>query len=171
MALQILNRQALANIQDLTTPSATAKYPIGFEVSIMDNSTGYMKKYIYVKNLNDVTAAKAAVVVGLSGTAGSELVIAAPATSAVYQIAGVVNMAVAANYYFFLQIYGDTTVVSTTDTVAGNTAILANGVTTVTDSGAATETGETIGVIKTTATGSVDVSLFLLGKRIIIVTP
>ena len=170
MALELLNRQTLASITDLTTPTATAKYPIGLEVSIMDNSTGYMKKYIYVKNLNATTSAKAAMVVGLSGTAGSELVVAEPATSAVYQIAGVANVEVAANYYFFLQVYGDTTVVSTTDTTVGNTGILANGVTTVTDSAAATVTGETIGIIKTTATGSVDISLFLTGERIIIVT-
>lgn len=170
MALELLNRQSLASITDLTTPTATAKYPIGLEVSIMDNATGYMKKYIYVKNLNATTSAKAAMVVGLSGTAGSELVVAEPATSAVYQIAGVANVEVAANYYFFLQVYGDTTVVSTTDTTVGNTGILANGVTTVTDSAAATVTGETIGIIKTTATGSVDISLFLTGERIIIVT-
>ena len=171
MSLFILNKQALANIDDLTTPSATAKYPIGYEIVLQDSITGYMKKYIYVKNLNASTTAKSALIVGLSGTAGSELVVTTPATSAVYQIAGVANTAVAANYYFFLQTYGDTTVVSTTDTTAGNTGILANAVTTVTDSAAATETGETFCVIKDTVTGSVDCDVFLVGKRIIIVTP
>lgn len=168
MALEILNRQALGNITDLTTPTATAKYPIGFTVSLMDTATGYMKQFIYVKNRAASLAAKATSTVALAGTVGAELVTAVPATSTVPLIAGVANVAVTANYYFFLQVYGDTTVTTAGATTAGNTGKLANGAATITDELGSTETAKTLGVIKTTLSGAGDATVFLINKRVAI---
>lgn len=168
MALEILNKQALGNITDLTTPTSTAQYPIGFVVSLMDSATGYMKQFMYVKNRNATLAAKATATIALSGTSGAELVTAVPATSTVPLIAGVANVSVTANYYFFLQIYGDTTIATAGATTAGNTGKLANGVATITDEAGTGETAKTLGVIKTTLSGAGDATVFLINKRVAI---
>lgn len=168
MAEQFYSRQALGNIADLSTASATAQYRVGTEVETIDNSTGKLRKYIYIKNSASSLAAKATSVITLSGTNGAELVAGVPATSTVYILAGVSNITVAANYYFWLQTYGDTTVTTAGGTTAGNTGKLANGVATITDESGAVETAKTIGIIKTTLSGAGDASVFLIGKRITI---
>lgn len=168
MALEILNKQALGNITDLTTPTATAQYPLGLVISLMDTATGYMKQFMYVKNRAASLAAKATATIALSATAGAELVTAVPATSTVPLIAGVANVAVTSGYYFFIQIYGDTTITSAGATTAGNTGKLANGAATITDEAGVTETAKTLGIIKNTLSGAGNASVFLINKRVTI---
>lgn len=168
MAEQLYSRQALGNVADLSVASATAQYRVGTEIETIDNSTGQLRKYIYIKNSGSALAAKATSIIALSGTTGAELVAGVPATSTVYILAGVSNISVTANYYFWLQTYGDTTITTAGATTAGNTGKLANGVATITDEAGSAETAKTIGIIKTTLSGAGDASVFLLGKRITI---
>lgn len=168
MAEQLYSRQALGNVADLSVASATAQYPVGTEIETIDNSTGQLRKYIYIKNSGSALAAKATSIITLSGTTGAELVAGVPATSTVYILAGVSNISVTANYYFWLQTYGDTTITTAGATTAGNTGKLANGVATITDEAGSVETAKTIGIIKTTLSSAGDASVFLIGKRITI---
>jgi hypothetical protein len=166
MAEQTYSRQALGNIADLGIASATAQYKVGTIAQTIDNTTGQLKKFIYIKNSNATLTAAESSIITLSSTAGAELVAGVPATSAVYQLAGVAPITVAANYYFWLQIYGDALTLTTDGVTLGNTVILANGVATVTDSTGAVELANSVGIAKTGCTGAGTITTFLLGKRV-----
>ena len=168
MAEQLYSRQALGNIADLSVASATAQYPVGTEIETIDNATGQLKKYIYIKNSAANLAAKASSVITLSAVAGAELVAGVPATSTVYILAGISPIAVTANYYFWLQTYGNALTLTANSVTTGNTVKLANGVATVTDESGVAETAKTIGIAKSDCTGAGTVTTFLIGKRITI---
>lgn len=166
MAEQTYSRQALGNIADLGIASAVAQYKVGTIVETIDNSTGQLKKYIYIKNSNATLTAAESSIITLSATAGAELVAGVPATSAVYKLAGVAPITVPANYFFWLQIYGNALTLTTDTVVLGNTVILADGVATVTDSTGTAELANSVGIAKTGCTGAGVITTFLLGKRV-----
>jgi len=163
MSKTVYQRLALGNYLDLTVPTATAEYTLGVEVEMLVSGETAKKVYKYVKAGSALTA-KGAYVIANTGTPGAEVTTAAPATTAVPVQGCVANVAFTSGYYGFVQIEGDTTVVSTGATTKLNTATLANGVTTVTDEAGTTETALTVGIFKDTLGATGDATLYLLGN-------
>lgn len=157
----ILNKQALKSAEDLTTPTSTAKYGLGFEVETIDENDD-VRKYIYVKNGSGALTAADAVVVTPAFS------VATPATAAFTVIGGIANVAVAANAYFFLQIKGKTIASTAAGVTANNTGKLTNTNKTVTDESGAVQTAKTFCVFNEglAAAGKASVTLFGIGQQI-----
>ena len=153
---------------DLINPTSTqnASYVLGQEVIVRDGSgsSKAVKRYKYIKATGALTVNNCYLIT-YSNTAGAEITTATPATSSVLRQYGIAPIAFTSGYYGFLQIEGDCTVASTTDTVAGNTGKPANGVTTVSDEGAATISASTILVYKASRTGAGSAAAFLIGRN------
>jgi hypothetical protein len=153
---------------DLITPSTTALYSLGTVLTV-DDGSGYIKQYMYVLADSNIAAKEAMQIID-GVTAGAQFTTQTPAATATATCyGGVANVAIPSGYYGFLQIKGKTTCVSTGATTLGNTVDLADTLRTVTDSGAATITTATLGIVNTNAIGSADVEVNLIGERIIIV--
>ena len=161
MAEFLLNKQALKSAEDLTTPTSTAKYGLGFEVETIDENND-VRKYIYVKNGSGALVATDAVVVTPA------FAVATPATAAFTVIGGIANVAVSANAYFFLQIKGKAIATTAGSTTANNTGKLTNDAKTVTDESGAVQTAKTFCVINEAlaSAGKASVTLFGIGQQI-----
>lgn len=153
MAEFLLNKQALNSAEDLTTPTSTAKYGLGFEVETIDENKN-VRKYIYVK-AGAALDAKDTVMVNAG------FVAVAPSTSAFAKITGVANVGVASGDFFFLQIKGQTIAKSAGNTTADHYTKLITALKTVTDSGSIV--ASTNAIINESRTGAGDVSITLLG--------
>ena len=152
-------------LEDLSTPSSTAQYPLGHEVSIID-SNGILQTYKYVKAAAGLTAG-GAYVIEPDLTAVRKT--AVPATSAVAKEFGFAPVAFTINYYGFLLVEGKiTNAASAGATASGNTCSLANGVITVTDETGAVETAKTVGILGTTAIGAGTVTVLVKRKSVTI---
>ena len=153
MAEILLNKQALNEAGDLKKASEVQEYGLGFEVETIDENKD-IRKYIYVK-AGAALDAKDTVMVNPG------FVAVAPSTSAFAKITGVANIGVASGSFFFLQIKGKTTAVSTTDTHANYYTKLVTTVKTVGESSSVVASSNAI--INEARTGSGDVSITLLG--------
>jgi hypothetical protein len=119
MSKALNTRMALGNISDLTTPTATQQYPLGFVATIDDSDVKMVKKYIYVKAHGALTQYQP-YVLNFTGTSGAEVKTAAPATTAapgqkvcVPQVAFTSTL-----LYGFVQIEGDCSCLLTSETYA-----------------------------------------------------
>lgn len=157
---------------DLVTPTSTAKYPLGFQITVgekanisSETASTASKRFVYVKASAALTA-KNVYLIQPSGTAGGEVGTATPATSSVAMGCGVANVAFTSGYFGFLQIEGDTQITSAGATTAGNTGKLANGVTTVTDEAGTAVTAKTIGYIKNTLGAAGTANVYLINQKV-----
>lgn len=112
-------RFGLGNIDDLTTPTTTAKYPLGEVLELEDSSSHAVKRYMYVYAPSTCTAATPYMITW-TATAGAEVEAITVATMAVPgRLVGVPPATITATYYGWIQVYGDCTALGAyTDTYA-----------------------------------------------------
>lgn len=171
MTQTINTRFALANIADLTNPSATQDYKLGIVIEIQDDATKSIKKYKYVKSHGALTQYQPYVVTA-SSTAGSEVITAAPVTivSAVVEI-GIPQVAFTAGYYGFVLIEGKGTAVITSATyVTGNALKLTNAATSLIAASTATIATINTSAYLIAATTGTSGAVILPGNRVEITT-
>ena len=161
-------RDGLGNEADLTTPTSTQNYPLGLPVSIYDSATKMDKVFIYVKAHAGLTV-YVPYVLNWTGTAGSEVKTAAPATTAAPgQMVCVPQVAFTSGYYGFVQVKGDCTcaLANETKAVGDYLQLLNTGATLVVD-GTSSSTvllANSCAVSKSATTAAANYSIILLGK-------
>jgi len=169
MSKAIGYRDGLGNEADLTTPTSTQVYPLGYRTTIYDSATKMEKEFIYVKSHAGLTQYQP-YVLNWTGTAGSEVKTAAPATTAAPgQMVCVPQVAFTSGYYGFVQIKGDCTCLLANETkaVGDYLQVLNTGTTLVVD-GTSSSTvllGNSCAVSKSATTdGTSGVAIILIGK-------
>lgn len=172
MAKAVLNRSALGNITDLTTPTATQQYSLGYRVSIKNDDYTTPQDFVYTK-IHAALTQYVPYVLRKASTSGAEVVTAAPTTMAapgelvcVPQVAFTTSAS-----YGFVQVAGNTTVVVTASTaaIAGYGYALTNGAAALTVSTSATQLVSTCAFLVTTTTGA-SASVMLIGEPVVITT-
>jgi len=125
---------SLGNIGDLTTPTSTPQYPLGFRFKIKEShgatGTEYMTEYIYIKATGALTA-YVPLMMNYSGTDAAEITTTAIATSSVYREIVVPQVAFTSGYYCFVPIKGYCLVNPDTTPTAGHYGTAVNGTPTV----------------------------------------
>lgn len=159
----VYNPLALGNASDLTTPSSTQDYPLGYIVEINDETNAVVNKYMYVTGKSGDTAVNSVVVIDLSSTAGAELIIAQPASTSVDRWYGVTNVVFTADYYGFVQIQGYTTVITTGAVTAGKYFKALNGALTVHQED--TISVKTLGAFIASNASATTVAVILFGRE------
>ena len=154
--------------EDLTTATATKKYPLG-GVFIDYSSTNAIKPvYVYVKAGSALTKYRP-YQVSISNTIGGEVTTKVPATYAFGAEIGFPQGDVTNAYYAWLQVEGEATV-ATTDTVAAGDylEVLNAGTGLKLDGGASGSTAESVQSlgIATTATSGGNVTAILSGNKV-----
>ena len=139
----------------LTTPTSTQKFPLGAIITVQEpfSSSAAVKRFMYVQASAGLDA-NSVYLITVASTGATEVTTGTPATSSIYRMYGVTPVAVTILYYFWIQIEGDCSVLSATDTVATYAGKAANGVVTMADEGAVTVSASTLGLWKKTGTGS-----------------
>lgn len=165
MTTTLYNRLNLGNKNDLTTPTSTQEYPLGYIYEVSDSNTAAIKKYMYVKSHAALTA-YVPYLISASGTAGSEVITAAPATLAsAVNLIGIPQVDFTSGYYGFVQIEGKTTAALRDAATAGWTVeILNSGASLV--GLASTELVGTLGYVIATTTAATNGSVYITGKRV-----
>jgi len=162
---QIIRTYAMANQSDITTISATQStiYKLGDRCIVYDNTTKVANEYMYVQSNGGCTKYGVYGIV-YTGTAGSEVTTLLPASSSVYMLHGVAQVAITTAYYGWIQIKGNCTYLATSSTAtAGYFGKAINGANTATDESATRGTNSIL-ICKTTATGT-STAGYLLGER------
>jgi hypothetical protein len=172
MSTVVYTRLGLANKNDLITPTLAQAYPLGYEYVEYDDSKTAIKRYKYVKSHTTLTAFQP-YVVSISGTAGAEVVTAAPATlSAPGSLVGIPQVAFTSGYYGFVAIEGDCSCLLTAETYAAGDMlqILNTGTALVVDgsTGATAVSVNTSAVCKETGTTAVKRAIYLLGRPAVV---
>lgn len=172
MATVLENRLALGNKSDLTTPTSTRQYRLGYIYSEIDDTTQVVKRYIYVKSHAALTQYQPYVITN-GGTAGSEWITGAPATLAsAVVLVGVPQIAFTSGYYGFVQIEGNATglITASTGYVNGNAMKVVNtGTSFVADSTGIAQELSTSAYLVATTTETYG-TIFLPGNRVEITT-
>jgi len=172
MAEKVNLRTALGNQTDLTTPTEAQVYKLGTIVETIDEDTKSVHKYIYVKSHGALTQYQPYVVTA-SGTAGSEVITAAPvATASAVVLVGVPQVAFTSGYYGFVQIEGKGTAViaASTGYVDGNAMeVIGAGTSLIAASTGTVATINTSAYLVTATTGTSG-SVVLPGNRVEITT-
>lgn len=150
----------------LTTPTSTQKFPLGsiIDVQSIFSESAVLERYMYIQ-AGAALAANSVYLITNSSTANKEVTTGTPATSSVYRFYGVAPVAFTTQYYGWIQIEGDCSVISATDTVATYTGKAANGVVTMADEGATTISASSLGIWKATGTGSAARKFYLFGTQ------
>jgi hypothetical protein len=170
--ITIGNRTSLANITDLTAPTATLNYPLGTELIVYNDTYKAIQRYKYIKSHGALTQYQP-YVISISGTVGSEVITAAPATLAAPGILiGIPQVAFTSGYYGFVLIEGDGSVLMTAETyvVGDMLQILNTGTALVVDgtTGSTTFAVTTCGVCKEAGTTAVARKCYLYGKTAVV---
>ena len=142
MALQLAGLdgvQNMGNIGDITTPTSTQLYPLGYTRTFKDVSgtTTQTIEYIYVQAAAALTQ-YGVYILAFSNTAGSEWTTGTPASLAVYQNTVVPQVAFTSGYYGFVAIAGYAKINPASTPTAGHYGTATNGAITATDSAALT---------------------------------
>lgn len=139
----------IGNIGDLTTPTSTAQYPLGFVKTFKDNTNNIVAEYIYVKSHTTLTAYQP-YILDVDGTAGAQYMTIAPATIAAPGVQVVIpQVAFTSGYFGFVLLSGLGKVLMTSETYAIGDAlqILNTGTALVVDG----STGSTVTSVNTCA--------------------
>ena len=133
-AQAVINRLALDNWNELTTPYATPVYTLGEQISVLNTAYKTEQTYEYIQASAALNAAGVYVILS-SGVAGSEVYAAKNAGSQ-----GVVNVCVppvafTAGQYGWVQIQGNCAVANNAAVTAGDLGYLKLGTTYFTDAG------------------------------------
>lgn len=168
-----LVRQVVSE-NDLITPTSTQLYPLGYIQTVQDPDKKAVKKYMYVKSHNTLTA-YVPYAITYSSTSGSEVITAAPSTlTAPGQLLCVPQVAFTSGYYGFVLIEGDGSVLMTAETYAvGDFLQVINaGAAAVVDgtSGAAAITTASFAICKAAGTTAVSRAAYLFGQKAVIAT-
>jgi len=162
-------RIALGNESDLITPTSTQSYPLGGIVDVEDSSKKSIKKYMYVKS-HDTLSANGIYILSFSGTSGSEVKTAlstdtsADKGTTYYNLPCVAEVAVTSGYYCFVCIQGTTTVSTAGSVTDQHACKLGDAVATVTTEGATTVTAYTVGINRATRTNAGTTAFELIGN-------
>lgn len=172
MSTTVYNRLGLGNKSDLTVPTSTQQYPLGYICVEEDSSSTAIRKYMYVKSHTALTAYQP-YIVSISGTSGSEIITAAPATlSAPGSLICVPQVDFTSGYYGFVVIEGDCSVLMTAETyvVGDMLQILNTGTALVVDgtSGATAVSVNTSAVCKEAGSSAVKRACYLLGRPAVV---
>lgn len=157
-------RMALGNVDDLTKPTSTQNYKLGFEVTVEDSDYKTVKKFIYVKSHAALTA-YVPYALNFTSTAGSEVITSAPV--AISAQIGVPQVSFTSGYYGFIQTMGDCLAnhaAATTDTYA--LKISAAAPTVFTAESNATVTVNSFAVAK--ETGGAGKHIWLFGEQAVV---
>jgi hypothetical protein len=167
MAMKALQQRiALGNEADLTVPTETQLYPLGYIATIEDSATKTVKKFIYVKASGALTA-YVPLMIAWSSTTAAEVTTTAVATMNNYRMIGVPQQAFTSGYYGFLQIYGDAHCNCAATPTLGDALKVTNaGATVLTTEGSATWSTSTVAMSKEAATSAADI--FLTGSLAIV---
>lgn len=123
MAYNASSVKVVLDENDLITPTSTQKYPLGTILETIDKDKKAVAKYIYVKSHGALTAYQP-YVLNYTGTAGSEVKTAAPATlAAPGQKVVIPQVAFTSGYYGFVLFEGDGKVLMTAQTYAVGDAL------------------------------------------------
>ena len=149
----VYNPDALGNIADLTTPTAYQLYPLGSKIIVQNYGNPALKEYVYVY-ANGALASGGVYNIVFSSVAGAEVETGTPASgTAITYMSGVAPAAFATGYYGFLQVAGDCTVTTSTNTTVGNYARVLSGLATAGDVGSTTISSTTFGIWKNSRYG------------------
>ena len=141
---------------ELTTPTSTQRFPLGIElVTAQPFGTQVNRKvWKYIQADNALVQYGIYAIKDMYLTAVNKVKAITPATLAVYQKFGVAPVAFTDEYYGWVQIEGDCTILATSSTgTAGNYAKVVNGAATVTDESTSQSTAS-VALCKVTATGT-----------------
>lgn len=150
--------QTLVSISeaDLVTPTSTQEFPLGLEV-VTSNPFGTFpnrRRWKYVQADNALAQYGIYAIKGVYASNAVKVKAITPATSSVYQMFGVAPVAFTDEYYGWLQIEGDCTILATSSTgTAGNYVKNINGAATVTDE-STTQGTSSVALCKVTASGT-----------------
>jgi hypothetical protein len=122
----IVEKYALNLQEDLTTPTADQKYPLGMEVVVNDTDVFARKRYKYVKAAHSALTAYVPYQLANAYTTGAEWATRA-AIKCTNSLVGVPSVAFTSNYYGFLQVEGKCYAIGTSGFSAGNKLQLGNG--------------------------------------------
>jgi hypothetical protein len=129
----ILNISSISEA-DLVTPTSTQKFPLGLEIATGNVSNGTRKVWKYIQADNALSQYGIYTIKGVYASNAVTVKAQTPATSSVYQMKGVAPVAFTDEYYGFVQIEGNCTILATSSTgTAGNFVKAINAAATVTD--------------------------------------
>lgn len=156
----VLKRYAMGSTLDINTQSETPQYKLGEVVTIFSDTENAVRKYMYVR-AHEALTAYSAYTITFSSTAGREVTTAKPATSSILILPCIAPISTTSGYYCWVQIQGlcKALAESGSETI-GHTAKLVNNKYTVTTNSNSTITGLTIGMF--VATGSTSGASFYL---------
>jgi hypothetical protein len=172
MSVALYNRMALSNMRDYITPTSARNYDLGAILEIEDSSTQTVQKYMYVKSHTALIQYQP-YVVSISGTTGSEVITAAPATlAAPGSLIGIPQVAFTSGYYGFVLIQGTGKVLMIAETyaVGDMLQILNTGTALVVDgtTGSTTFSVNTSAVCKEAGTTAVARAVNILGRPAVV---
>lgn len=151
---------------ELTTPTSIQRFPLGLEV-VTSNPFGTSKNrkvWKYIQADNALSQYGIYTIKGVYASNAVTVKAQTPATSTVYQQKGVAPVAFTDEYYGFIQIEGDCTILATSSTgTAGNFVKAINGAATVTDE-STTRTTASVALCLVTASGA-STTYTLLGDK------
>lgn len=154
---------------ELTTPTSTQRFPLGLEVTTSNpfGTSVNRKVWKYVQADNALVIYGIYAIKGVYASAAVKVKAVTPATEDASQLFGVAPVAFTDEYYGFVQIEGDCTILATSSTAtAGNYVKVINGAATVTDETTAQSTSS-VALCKVTATGT-STTYTLLGLPVVI---
>lgn len=162
---QIIRTYAIVDAGDITKISLTQStvYKLGDRVIVYDDTVKTAKEYVYVKSSGGCVV-YGVYAITYSGTAGSEVLASAVASSAVYGLYGVAPVAITDAYYGWLQIKGVCTAKSTGNTTITHFGKAINAAATATDE-SSRGTNSILVWKATQSAGAANVSAYLLGER------
>lgn len=114
----VFNPLALDNSLDLTTPSSTRDYPLGYEVTTYDPTKYAIKKFRYVYAPTALTK-YGVYQVAYSSNTSQEWRAKTPASTDTGLLFGIPQVAFNANTYGFVQTHGDAYISVASNTTAG----------------------------------------------------
>lgn len=141
---------------ELTTPTSTQRFPLGLEITTAQpfGTQVNRKVWKYIKADNALVQYGLYVIKDMYASNANAVKAITPATAAFYQKVGVAPVAFTDEYYGFVQIEGDCTILATSSTgTAGNYAKVINGAATVTDE-STTQSTASVAICKVTASGT-----------------
>lgn len=167
--LALSDRHAI-KIDDLTAPTAAKKYKLGLELVLVDEDTGDVKKFLYVKSHAALTQYQPYQLTYLA-TADAEISTKGPVTlGAGSAVVVVPQVAFTSGHYGFVQTQGDARckVPAATHAVGDFLEVLTTGTTAVVDgtSGATILTTKSFAVSKAAGSSATDISVGLNGRNV-----
>jgi hypothetical protein len=159
-------RQALGNELDITVPSVTQQYGLGYIMNVLDSDTKMLKTFMYVKDSGSGMTINVPYTIDYTGTAGGEVTAKTPVALAGCKI-GVPQVAFTASYYGFVQIGGDCKIACAASTTILHALLISAAAPTVaTDEGQATVSVNTFAIAKATSTPAATLACVLLNRSV-----